>query len=159
MAKVLLTRVDKGLYVAVIEAMVIIEGSKIKAVGKDIEVPKGAKVIDATGKMVMPGLIDSHMHHMGAKTNMFQVEEIIRPRELELLVKYCDFIPMDAIVAATKNGAMACFMGDKTGTIQLGKFADIIVDGNPLADIKVLQDVEKIKLVMLEGKVEVDTGL
>jgi len=33
------------------------------------------------------------------------------------------------------------------------------VDGNPLADIKVLQDVEKIKLVMLEGKVEVDTGL
>ncbi len=33
------------------------------------------------------------------------------------------------------------------------------MDGNPLADIKVLQDVEKIKLVMLEGKVEVDTGL
>jgi len=80
--------------------------------------------------------------------------------ELELLVKYCDFTPMGAIVAATKNGAMACFMGDKTGTIESGKFADIIiVDGNPLADIKLLQDVKKIKMVMLEGKVEVNRGL
>ncbi|MBI2848125.1 MAG: amidohydrolase family protein [Chloroflexi bacterium] len=76
--------------------------------------------------------------------------------ELEEFVKYCDFTPMEAIVAATKNGAMACFMGDKTGTIEPGKFADIIiVDGNPLADIKILQDVTKIKMVMLEGKVEV----
>jgi len=80
--------------------------------------------------------------------------------ELELLVKHCDFTPMDAIVAATRNGARACFMGDKTGTIEAGKLADIIVvDGNPLADIKLLQDVEKIKIVMLEGKVEVDRGL
>ncbi len=63
---------------------------------------------------------------------------------------------MEAIVAATKNGAMACFMGDKTGTIEAGKLADIIiVDGNPLADIKVLQEVEKIKMVILEGKVEI----
>jgi len=80
--------------------------------------------------------------------------------ELELLVKYCDFTPMEAIVAATKNGAMACFMGDKTGTIEPGKLADIIVvDGNPLADIKLLQDVDKIKLVMLEGKVEIDRSI
>jgi imidazolonepropionase-like amidohydrolase len=76
--------------------------------------------------------------------------------ELELLVKYCGFTPMEAIVAATRNGAMACFMGDRTGTIEPGKFADIvIVDGNPLADIKILQDIEKIKMVMLEGKVEI----
>lgn len=77
--------------------------------------------------------------------------------ELELLVKHCEFTPMDAIVAATKNGALACFMGDKTGTIEPGKFADIIVvDGNPLADIKILQNVEKMKIVMLEGRVEID---
>jgi imidazolonepropionase-like amidohydrolase len=79
--------------------------------------------------------------------------------ELELLVKHCDFTPMDAILATTKNGAMACFMEDKTGTIEPGKFADIIiVDGNPLADIKILQNVERLKMVMLEGKIEIDRG-
>jgi imidazolonepropionase-like amidohydrolase len=80
--------------------------------------------------------------------------------EIELLNKYCGFTPMEAIVATTKHGAEACFMGDKTGTIETGKYADIIVvDGNPLTDIKVLQDVDKIKIVMLEGNVYVDRGL
>jgi len=78
-------------------------------------------------------------------------------QELELLVKYCGFTPMETIVAATKYGAMACFMGDETGTIEPGKLADIIiVDGNPLDDIRILQNVDKIKMVMLEGKIEVD---
>jgi imidazolonepropionase-like amidohydrolase len=38
------------------------KSGKIKAVGQDVEVPKDAKIIDATGKTVMPGLIDPHCH-------------------------------------------------------------------------------------------------
>ena len=76
-------------------------------------------------------------------------------RELELLVQYCDITPMDAIVMATKNGAKACFMGDKTGTIEEGKLADVImVNGDPSKDIAILQDSDKIELVMLEGNIE-----
>jgi imidazolonepropionase-like amidohydrolase len=43
---------------------VVIRGSKIAAVGPDssISVPSGAKVIDASGKYVMPGIIDTHSH-------------------------------------------------------------------------------------------------
>lgn len=41
---------------------VLIHNGKIAAVGKDIAVPAGATVIDATGKFVTPGLIDSHAH-------------------------------------------------------------------------------------------------
>ncbi len=41
---------------------VLIEGDKIKAVGIDLPVPAGAEIIDATGKVVMPGLIDAHCH-------------------------------------------------------------------------------------------------
>jgi imidazolonepropionase-like amidohydrolase len=43
---------------------VVIRGSKIAAVGPDssISVPSGAKVIDAAGKYVMPGIIDTHSH-------------------------------------------------------------------------------------------------
>ncbi|HET7670465.1 MAG TPA: allantoinase AllB [Burkholderiales bacterium] len=44
---------------AVFEADVAIEGEKIVAVGS---VPAGKKTIDATGKYVMPGAIDSHVH-------------------------------------------------------------------------------------------------
>lgn len=36
-------------------ANVLTEGGKIKAVGEDIQCPSDAKVIDATGKYVIPG--------------------------------------------------------------------------------------------------------
>lgn len=44
--------------------VVVVEGNKIIAVGKQgqVDVPADAKIIDATGKSVMPGLIDAHAH-------------------------------------------------------------------------------------------------
>lgn len=41
---------------------VLIRGGKIAAVGKDVVAPAGATIIDATGKYVMPGIIDTHSH-------------------------------------------------------------------------------------------------
>lgn len=41
---------------------VLIEKDQILAAGADVGVPDGAKVIDCTGKTVMPGLIDVHVH-------------------------------------------------------------------------------------------------
>ncbi len=41
---------------------VLIDEGKISAVGRDIQVPAGAEVVDATGKYVLPGLIDAHCH-------------------------------------------------------------------------------------------------
>ena len=50
--------------------------------------------------------------------------------------------PMDAIIAATRNGAEALGMGDKLGTIEKGKLADVIVvAGNPLANPDALKRV------------------
>eukprot|EP00798_Chlamydomonas_sp_ICE-L_P016372 gene16372-22574_t len=44
------------------KADVLVEGELIKAVGPSLETPWGAKVIDASGKYVMPGGIDPHTH-------------------------------------------------------------------------------------------------
>jgi len=44
------------------EGTLLLEGGKITALGKDIPIPEGAQVIEARGKVVMPGLIDAHCH-------------------------------------------------------------------------------------------------
>jgi imidazolonepropionase-like amidohydrolase len=41
---------------------VLVEDGHIVAVGEEVEIPEGAEVYDATGKVVMPGLIDAHCH-------------------------------------------------------------------------------------------------
>ncbi|NVJ97525.1 MAG: PD40 domain-containing protein [Alphaproteobacteria bacterium] len=41
---------------------ILIEGNRITAVGKDVAVPKGARVVDATGKTIIPGFVDIHAH-------------------------------------------------------------------------------------------------
>jgi len=41
---------------------VLVENGHIAAVGEDLEVPQDAEVIDATNKVVTPGLIDAHCH-------------------------------------------------------------------------------------------------
>ncbi len=41
---------------------IIIENGKIKEVGKDLDIPEEAEVIDAAGLMVTPGFVDGHCH-------------------------------------------------------------------------------------------------
>jgi imidazolonepropionase-like amidohydrolase len=59
---------------------------------------------------------------------------------------------MEAIVAATAVAADACGLGDEIGTVQPGKLADLlVVDGDPLADPRLLLDRERIWLVVQAG--------
>jgi len=77
-------------------------------------------------------------------------------QELEIYVDY-GMTPMEAIQTATKNTSEAIRLGNVTGTLEAGKYADILaIDGDPLEDIRILQDKNKIKVVMKEGKIFVD---
>ena len=72
------------------------------------------------------------------------------------LVNYVNKVglsPMEAIVCATRNNAFVLGLQDEIGTLEAGKQADlIIVDGDPLADIAVLRNREKILEVYKGGK-------
>ena len=73
--------------------------------------------------------------------------------ELQCLVE-AGLTPMEAIVSATGWAAECCGLEHEIGTLQQGKTADlIVVDGDPLKDITVLQDRSRMKLVMKAGKV------
>jgi imidazolonepropionase-like amidohydrolase len=63
--------------------------------------------------------------------------------------------PMQAIVAATANGAGAILRSRDLGTIEKGKFADVVLlEADPLADI---HNIEKIAAVIAQGrKVDLD---
>lgn len=75
--------------------------------------------------------------------------------ELPLLVKETGMSPMEAIVAATKTGAMLMMRSDELGTLEPGKLADVIIaKGDPLKDIWLVSRKENIKVVIQDGKIK-----
>jgi imidazolonepropionase-like amidohydrolase len=44
------------------DGVVLVEGGTIRALGADVRVPDGVERVDATGKVVLPGLVDAHVH-------------------------------------------------------------------------------------------------
>lgn len=74
-------------------------------------------------------------------------------RDLEHFVNLLGFTPMEAIVAATAGVAKLFMREDELGKIKPGYLADcILVDGDPLADISILQDHAKLNVIMINGR-------
>jgi imidazolonepropionase-like amidohydrolase len=74
-------------------------------------------------------------------------------KDLEYFVKYIGMSPMEALLSATAWGGPMMKMGKQLGYIREGCLADILlIDGDPLADITVLQDQARILAVMKDGE-------
>jgi imidazolonepropionase-like amidohydrolase len=74
-------------------------------------------------------------------------------KDLEYFVKYLGFTPMEALVAATRLGGEIMMRGRELGQIKEGYLADLVlVDGDPVANITVLQDPRRLLAVMKDGR-------
>jgi imidazolonepropionase-like amidohydrolase len=71
---------------------VLLQNGKIAQIGKNLSAPAGAQVIDATGKYVMPGIIDPHSHTMVdavnegslSVTSMVRIHDVLNPTDVNI---------------------------------------------------------------------------
>ncbi len=80
-------------------------------------------------------------------------------KELELMVE-AGMTNSQALLATTRMAAELLGTLDKVGTLEAGKLADVVlVAGDPLADVRVLQPAENIALVMKGGEIVINRGV
>jgi imidazolonepropionase-like amidohydrolase len=93
---------------------------------------------------------------VGAGTDAGGHMHFINARELQCMVEV-GMSPMQALQAATGWAAECLGIERDVGSVQPGKLADlVVVDGDPLQDITVLQDLQRIKMVFKEGQLCAD---
>ena len=69
-------------------------------------------------------------------------------KDVQVFVDVIGFTPLEAITCATRHGAELMRMQDRIGTLAPGKLADlVVVDGDPLQDIAVLQDRTRLSIM------------
>lgn len=73
-------------------------------------------------------------------------------RDLQLFVEWLGFTPAETLRAATQYGGQLMDMAGELGLVRPGYLADLLlVDGDPLADIRILQDPDRLLMIMQGG--------
>ncbi len=76
-------------------------------------------------------------------------------RELSFFAEYVGFTPLEVLTCATRNGAEILGRAHELGTLEVGKLADVlVVAGDVLADLRILQDRSRFVAVMQGGEVK-----
>lgn len=75
-------------------------------------------------------------------------------RDIKLLMDYYGYDAAGALACATRNGGQAMRDEGDLGTLTPGALADmLLVDGDPLADVTILQDKNRLAMVMKDGAI------
>lgn len=92
-------------------ADILVRGGKIERVGKNLEVPSGVTVIDATGRFVSPGLVDAHSHRGQDETNEWtdaivaevRVADVLNPDQAGLYFALASGITTGLVLHGSAN--------------------------------------------------------
>ena len=93
------------------EGDILMDGGKITAIGKNLDIPEGAQVYDADGKDVYPGFVDAHSHlgldgyGIGFEGQDYNERNDICTPQLRGIDS---FNPMDPSVAMAAKGGVTC---------------------------------------------------
>ena len=78
---------------------------------------------------------------------------VLHAHEAEVMVKFGGYTPMEAITASTKDNAYSVGMEGELGVIESGKLADLLIlDADPLEDIRVLQGGKHLSSLIKNGR-------
>ena len=116
---------------------ILLRDGKIAAIGTSLQAPAGAKVVDATGKYVMPGIIDPHSHMMmdaineGALsvTSMVRVTDVLNPTAVNIYRALAGGVTSANLLHGSANT-----IGGQNATVKLkyGRSAqEMIFEGAP----------------------------
>jgi imidazolonepropionase-like amidohydrolase len=82
-------------------------------------------------------------------------------RDLKFFVDYYGYTPAEALRCGTRNGGALMTMGsnEKLGEVREGHLADLLlVDGDPLADLSILLNADRLALIMKDGQIYKNTS-
>lgn len=116
---------------------IVIRDGKIVEVGQNVTVPNGANVIDASGKYVIPGIIDAHSHMAAdainegaiAVSSMVGIEDVINPEQITIYRALAGGVTSANVLHGSANP-----IGGKNAVIKLRWGADaagLLMQGAP----------------------------
>ena len=129
----------------IVNGEILIDDGKIIALGKDLVIPEGTEVYDASGCLVTPGLIDGHchigMHEEAIRWEGNDTNEYSSPLTPE--VRAIDAInPLDeSFTNALRGGVTTAVTGPGSANVVGGTFAAIKLHGKCVDDMVIKQPV------------------
>ncbi|MBI3790945.1 MAG: amidohydrolase family protein [Gemmatimonadetes bacterium] len=115
---------------------ILIQGGKITAIGSSVNAPAGARIIDATGKDIVPGFVDNHSHIGARPTDLNDSPMVVGPQHR--ILDALDLADPD-FKDAISGGVTTIVTGPGSGENVSGMAIVIKTTGDGLADRLLLE--------------------
>jgi len=129
---------------------IVIHNGKITAIGRDVLIPSGIKVINTSGKYIMPGIIDTHVHY--ALTGMSDVNEATDPVTPQIWMKDVLVPGHDSILKTLAGGVTAVKTMHGSANVIGGVNVTIKLKYNAPVEEMIIQDArQQLKMALGEN--------